>query len=123
MARSRPRICAGSLGPSPYCFRTLSWISAETGGSHTRNINDIGDAIDAVLRRTGVTYLLSFQPKDLPDDGKYHKLKVKLNGAPKGARVAHRPGYYAPKPYAEPMPGKSTSRTWLPSVRNCRVLR
>ncbi len=57
-----------------------------------------------MLRRTGVTYVLTIQPDNLKLDGDYHHLKVELKGQPRGTRVVHRPGYYAPKPFAEQSP-------------------
>ncbi|HYH46523.1 MAG TPA: hypothetical protein VEG34_12635, partial [Thermoanaerobaculia bacterium] len=44
--------------------------------------------------------VLTIQP-DTPPDGVYHALKVELRGLPRGARVVHRPGYFAPKPFAQ----------------------
>ena len=58
-----------------------------------------GPLVGEMLERTGVTYVLTIQPDQLPD-GTYHTLKVETKGLPRGARVVHRPGYYAPKPYA-----------------------
>jgi VWFA-related protein len=69
-----------------------------TGGELYNNMNDLGAAVGKMLQRTSVTYLLAFQPKKLKTDGKYHKIKVKLEGAPRGARLSHRTGFYAPKP-------------------------
>jgi YHS domain-containing protein len=43
-----------------------------------------------------VSYILGFQVADLPEDGSYHKLQVRLVDGPKKARLTHRPGYYAP---------------------------
>ncbi len=57
-----------------------------------------------MLRRTGVTYVLSFQPENLKQDGSYHRLRVELKSGARGARVVHRPGFYAPRPYKEQPP-------------------
>ena len=75
-----------------------------TGGEFINNFNDLGLAMGELLERTSVTYLLAFQPENLAFDGEYHRLKVKLKGGPKGARLIHRPGYYAPKPFNERTP-------------------
>jgi len=56
--------------------------------------------MEEVLERTSVTYLLSWQPRDPGEPGRFYPIRVKLKGGPKGARVVHRPGYYAPRPYA-----------------------
>ena len=80
---------------------SLFQIARGTGGDLIENANDLSGAMDRMLKRTGVTYVLSFQPEKLKRDGAYRKLRVELKGAPRGTRVVHRPGYFAPKPYAE----------------------
>ncbi|HYO12973.1 MAG TPA: VWA domain-containing protein, partial [Thermoanaerobaculia bacterium] len=80
---------------------SLFQIARGTGGDLIENANDLSGAMDKMLKRTGVTYVLSFQPEKLKRDGAYRKLRVELKGAPRGTRVVHRPGYFAPKPYAE----------------------
>ena len=82
----------------------LFTMAKDTGGEFYQNFNNLGAAMGSMLRRTSVTYVLTIQPTDLPADGKYRKLSVKLKNAPKGARVVHRPGYYAPKPFRERAP-------------------
>jgi VWFA-related protein len=74
----------------------LFFMAHETGGELYRSFNNLGSSIEKMLKKTSVTYLLSFQPKGLKADGKYHKLKVRLKDVPKGARLTHRPGYFAP---------------------------
>jgi VWFA-related protein len=76
----------------------LSAMASGTGGSYQRSTNQIGQALRNVLLETQVTYLLSFNAGKLKQDGAFHKLKVKLTGAAKGAKVSHRPGFYAPTP-------------------------
>jgi VWFA-related protein len=74
----------------------LFFMAHETGGELYRSFNNLGEAMGRMLKKTSVTYLLTFQPEDLKADGKYHKLKVRLKDVPKGARMTHRPGYFAP---------------------------
>ncbi len=76
-------------------------MAQSTGGDLYRNFNDLSAAMGQMLRKTSVTYVLSFQPDGLKRDGSYHQVRVELKSGPKGARVVHRPGYYAPRPYAE----------------------
>lgn len=78
---------------------SLFMMANSTGGEFYPNFNNLGAAMEKVLDRTSVTYVLTFQP-DVKRDGQYHKLKVELKNA-QGARVVYRPGYYAPKPYAQ----------------------
>ncbi|MBW8875201.1 MAG: VWA domain-containing protein [Acidobacteria bacterium] len=76
-------------------------MAKSTGGELYENFNDFSAALGQMVRRTGVTYVLSFQPDGLKPDGTYHKLRVELKNAARGARVVYRPGYYAPRPYKE----------------------
>jgi VWFA-related protein len=78
---------------------SLFMMANSTGGEFYPNFNNLGAAMEKVLDRTSVTYVLTFQP-DVKRDGQYHKLRVELKN-PQGARVVYRPGYYAPKPYAQ----------------------
>jgi VWFA-related protein len=83
---------------------TLVAMAKDTGGDIYQNFNDLGEAMDQMLSRTGVTYVLSFQPDKLKRDGEYHKLRIELKNQPRGTRLLHRPGYYAPKPFAQQNP-------------------
>jgi VWFA-related protein len=76
-------------------------MAKSTGGELFENYNDLSVAMGQMLRRTGVTYVLSFQPTDVKADGSFHNLKVELKNAPRGARVVAKPGYYAPIPYKQ----------------------
>jgi len=83
---------------------TLFNMAKSTGGELFENYNDLSVAMGQMLRRTGVTYVLSFQPADLKPDGSFHNLRVELKNAPRGARVVARPGYYAPVPFKSQPP-------------------
>ena len=83
---------------------SLFMMADGTGGELYRNFNDLGGVMEQMLDRTSVTYVLVFQPDDLPMDGSFHRIRVRLKGGPSGARVIHRPGYYAPVPYAQQSP-------------------
>jgi len=81
---------------------SLFAMAHDTGGELYRNFNDLGVAMGQLLKKTSVTYVLTFQPDEVKHDGSYHKLRVELKGqAGKGAQVFFRPGYYVPKPYAQ----------------------
>jgi len=77
----------------------LSMFAYETGGELYRSFNNLGIAMEGMLDKTSVTYLLSFQTGEIPLDGDYHEIKVVLKDAPRGAEVSHKPGYYAPEPW------------------------
>ncbi|HWM93670.1 MAG TPA: VWA domain-containing protein [Thermoanaerobaculia bacterium] len=82
---------------------SLFQIARDTGGDLYENFNDLSVAVGKMLERSGVTYVLTIQPEDLKADGSYRPLRVevKKGKAPRGARVIHRPGYYAPRHFAE----------------------
>lgn len=71
-----------------------------TGGELFKDTNNLGNQLERVLRRSSVTYLLTFQRQEIKRDGAYHRLKVKAS-LPSGARLSHRTGYYAPRPFPE----------------------
>jgi VWFA-related protein len=78
-------------------------MSHDTGGELYRNFNDLGGAMGQLLKKTSITYVLTFQPDDVGVAGSYHKLRVELKNGPntKGAQLFFRTGYYAPKPYSK----------------------
>ena len=81
----------------------LIQMARGTGGEIYENFNDLSTAMDKMLTRTSVTYVLAVQPESIKKDGAYHKLKVDLKGG-KNGRVVHRPGYYAPQAAAQQNP-------------------
>jgi VWFA-related protein len=80
---------------------SLFLMADATGGELYENFNDLSAAMDQMLHKTSVTYVLAFQPEGLRKDGSYHRLRVELKNAPRGVRLVHRPGYYAPRPFQE----------------------
>ena len=80
---------------------TLFLLARDTGGELFKNTNDLAGSMADLLKRTSVTYVLSFQPAEPGAAGQYHELRVRLRDerAAGGARVVYRPGYYAPRPY------------------------
>ena len=82
---------------------SLLQMARGTGGELYENLNDLSSAMDRVLKKTSVTYVLAFQPERLKLDGAYHRLRVRLKDA-KGLEIVHRPGFYAPQPFAERNP-------------------
>jgi VWFA-related protein len=79
---------------------SLFYLANETGGELYKDANELHDQLVRVLDRSSVTYVLSFEPQDLPWDGSYRPLRVRVN-APRGTQVAHRTGYFAPRPFQE----------------------
>jgi VWFA-related protein len=79
-------------------------MAKETGGELYENWNDLSGAMGQMLARTAVTYVLTVQPEDLKLDGAYHRITVDLKNAPRGTRVVAKPGFYAPRPFAQRNP-------------------
>jgi hypothetical protein len=73
----------------------LSYMSEDNRGQFLKNANELGPAFDELLDRTGLMYLLAFQPVRVPENGKFHTLKVRVKG--KNNHVSARSGYYEPK--------------------------
>jgi VWFA-related protein len=78
----------------------LFYIANETGGELQRSYGGIKKAMNRVAAQTSVTYLLTVRP-DTPDDGKYHRIKIRMPGASRGTRITHRPGFYPALPYED----------------------
>jgi VWFA-related protein len=83
---------------------TLFQMAKDTGGELFRTFNDLGAAMDRLLKATSVTYVLTIQPQDLKRDGTYHKLRVQLKNGSRGMQVSYRNGFYAPVPYDKESP-------------------
>ncbi len=75
-------------------------LSSSTGGTFFHNRNDLGAGFHRLADAPEVAYLLSFSPENLKPDGRYHKLKVELNGQSYPFVLA-RPGYFAPTKESE----------------------
>ncbi len=86
----------GSVRAKASGQNSLVTMAKDTGGQVYTNFNDASSAMGELLEATSVTYLIAIQPNELKRDGKYHRLKVKLKNAPRGADVSYRQGFYAP---------------------------
>ena len=88
-----------AAGPGPGSGTdALSTMASETGGDFVRNANSLGSELKTVSERTGLVYLLVYQPKNLSKPGSFHELRVEVKA--KTSKVAARSGYYEPRPYA-----------------------
>ncbi len=75
---------------------SLYAFAEQTGGEFLKNANELGPSLEQILERTGLIYLLAFQPVRVPENGKFHPLKVKVKTS-SSYRVSARSGYYEPK--------------------------
>jgi VWFA-related protein len=76
---------------------TLYTLAADTGGRTFFDLNDFTGIFKQVQDDTTGYYMLNYFSSNKARDGRYRDVKVKLVGLPAGARIKHRPGYYAPK--------------------------
>lgn len=80
----------------------LFYMANETGGGLYEDTNDLSSELQSVLDRSSVTYVLTFHPSQLENDGSYHRLDIKVRkDVGRGSSVSHRAGYFAPRPYEE----------------------
>ncbi len=94
----------GDGGPTTVGFASGPLVNTAkgTGGDVYENFNDIALATRQVIEKTRITYLLTFAIANPPDDGKFHRLEVRLKGpAKRGVRLVHRDGYYNQRPLTE----------------------
>lgn len=80
---------------------SLFWLADSTGGELLHDANDLSAGLKRLLHRSSVTYLLSFYPGELAEDGAFRRLRVEVGALPRGGRVHHREGYFAPRPFAD----------------------
>jgi VWFA-related protein len=75
----------------------LAGLSAGTGGTYFRNSNNFDQGFRETAQAPEVYYVLSFSPRDVKLDGKFHLLKVVLSSGDH-LRVEARRGYVAAQP-------------------------
>lgn len=92
---------AGDQKPRASGRDSLFTMAKDTGGEMYEHFNDLSQAMGQMLDRTSVTYVLTFQPQDIKEDGKFRKISVKLKDVARGAEASFRSGYYAPKPFSQ----------------------
>lgn len=90
------------LGETSFASNSLLFMADATGGDLVENLNNFSLAAERILQRTGVVYVLTFQPAPDSEEesSEYRQLEVKLKDPPKGAQILHRPGYYTARPPA-----------------------
>jgi VWFA-related protein len=66
----------------------LFTMASETGGDLVRNANQLGSEMEKLIERTGLVYVLAYQPTQRIRPGAFHEIRVKVR--PSGARVLAR---------------------------------
>jgi VWFA-related protein len=80
----------------------LAEIADGTGGLFFQNSNDYYAGFVETGAQPFVYYVLGFSPENLKDDGRFHRITVKLANF-KGSSVQARRGYFAPRKGTAPV--------------------
>jgi VWFA-related protein len=114
------------LGQGTFVHSTLYRLANETGGQAIVNTNNLSAGLQKVIRDASHHYLIGYAPIRELNDGKFHRLSVKVNR--RGTRTVARRGYWAPSAaemtrVAPPVmePAVSTALTSLQARRENRV--
>jgi len=93
---------------------TLYQLAAETGGRTIVNTNNFAGGLERVFVDNTAYYVLGYSPTRAEDDGKYHKITVKVNRS--GTRVLARQGYFAPSAKELAAAAEASAKTLEPRV-------
>jgi len=78
--------------PNPFQQIQMREEAEATGGEAYMNTNGLAQATQHILDTDGDYYTLTYNPKALRNDGKWHSVKVVLDK--EGDRLSYRRGYY-----------------------------
>ena len=93
---------------------TLYQLAAETGGRTIVNTNNIAGGLERLFIDNTAYYILGYTPTRTEDDGKYHKINVKVKRS--GTRVLARQGYFAPSSKELEAAAEASAKTLEPLV-------
>jgi VWFA-related protein len=93
---------------------TLYQLAAESGGRTIVNTNNFAGGLERTLADNTAYYILGYTPTRTEDDGKYHKISVKVKRS--GTRVLARQGYFAPSAKELEKAAEASARTLEPKV-------
>jgi VWFA-related protein len=89
-------------------------LAAGTGGRAVLNTNNFELGLRQVVEDASAYYLVGYAPTRAEDDGKYHKISVKVKRS--GVHVAAREGYWAPSRKELTAAAEAASRPQVPGV-------
>lgn len=78
---------------------TLVTLAADTGGKALLDNNDLALGIQQAQRDISSYYILGYYSTNPAQDGRFRRIRVKLNNAALSARLNYRPGYFANKEF------------------------
>lgn len=85
-----------SMPTGPSHIETMNLLAGLTGGAVYFNTNGLEDSVKSAVEDGDVTYSLGFYPAESAQDGKVHKIAVKIDRS--GVRLRYRENYFAGKP-------------------------
>ncbi len=98
---------------------TLLRLSYETGGRPIVNTNGLARGLEKVVEFASAYYILGYTPTRETDDGKYHRIEVKVKRS--GTDVLARRGYWAPSQEAVTAAVEEAARPAPPGVTEALV--
>jgi len=78
---------------------TLATLATDTGGRAFFDVGDFREVFRKVEADAGGYYLLGYYSTNAQRDGRWRRVKVRLEAGIPGLRMRYREGYYAPKDY------------------------
>ena len=93
---------------------TLYQLAAESGGRTIVNTNNFSGGLERVFADHTAYYVLGYSPTRTEDDGKYHRISVKVKRS--GTRVLARQGYFAPSSKELAAAAVASAKTLEPRV-------
>jgi VWFA-related protein len=93
---------------------SLYRLAAETGGRAVLNTNNFELGLRQVVSDASAYYLIGYSPTRAEDDGKYHRISVKVRRP--GLHVLAREGYFAPSRKELRAAAEAANRPQVPGV-------
>jgi VWFA-related protein len=102
------------LGTYTQAADSMYSLAAGTGGRAVLNTNNFELGLRQVVEDASAYYLLGYAPTRTEDDGKYHKISVKVKRP--GVHVLAREGYWAPSRRELTAAAEAANRPQVPGV-------
>jgi hypothetical protein len=78
---------------------TLVSLASDTGGKAFLDTNDFGGVYTKVINDTSAYYLIGYSSTNPARDGRFRRIRVKVNTPGANVKVEHRNGYYATRDF------------------------
>ncbi len=106
-----PNVTPGNISAKPTSeservtgqYDEMDRLANATGGHAFYSANHVATLLDHALQLTSQSYTLTYRPTDEAADGKWHSVKIVVDG---GYEVRYRAGYYASDATAAPAPSQ-----------------